>query len=411
MNCNNSTRKTLCALVTSFGKTRIVSNTPQFVCKQLLSSRPFSTHPWLGADRPARIPSDPFPFGSTQEKSKSKGRKRPNNSSRVRPTQVQSDPFPLENKKEDPKPKNSKTPAELSKVRPARVPSDPFPFADAEKTSKSRNRKRPVKRAADRPARISVDTFLFEITNKASQTKNREHLAKSPAVRPTQAPSLPFPLENNKELLERGSRSGIVDRPAHIPSRSHSAENNEESLEQRSRARTLYTPARRLAPIPSKPFPLEKNKNILERWNIVRPADTPARRPAPILSDLFPFEDDNRPAKERIRQRPEWMIQKEALKAKLGGQAWDPRKKLSPDAMEGIRHLHASQPDKFTTPVLAENFKYHQTPSVAYSRVNGGLQKQESKIDIGDGRREARGYGQILSKWESSLRSNGGIWE
>lgn len=55
--------------------------------------------------------------------------------------------------------------------------------------------------------------------------------------------------------------------------------------------------------------------------------------------------------------RPAWAIQKEALRAKLGGEAWSPRKKLSPDTLEGIRHLHATQPDKFTTPVLADYFK------------------------------------------------------
>lgn len=57
------------------------------------------------------------------------------------------------------------------------------------------------------------------------------------------------------------------------------------------------------------------------------------------------------------RERPVWAIQKEALREKLGGEAWNPRKKLSPDTMEGIRHLHSTQPDKFTTPVLAEHFK------------------------------------------------------
>jgi hypothetical protein len=50
-------------------------------------------------------------------------------------------------------------------------------------------------------------------------------------------------------------------------------------------------------------------------------------------------------------------VQKEALKEKLRGEAWNPRKKLSPDTMEGIRHLNITQPDKFTTPVLAEHFK------------------------------------------------------
>ncbi|KAJ5925063.1 hypothetical protein N7454_007702 [Penicillium verhagenii] len=35
----------------------------------------------------------------------------------------------------------------------------------------------------------------------------------------------------------------------------------------------------------------------------------------------------------------------------------EPPKKLSPDALDGIRSLHASAPDKFTTSVLAEEFK------------------------------------------------------
>jgi hypothetical protein len=57
------------------------------------------------------------------------------------------------------------------------------------------------------------------------------------------------------------------------------------------------------------------------------------------------------------KERPTWQVQKEALKEKLGGEAWNPRKRLSPDTMEGIRHLHSTQPDKFTTPVLANYFK------------------------------------------------------
>ncbi|KAF2873102.1 hypothetical protein BDV95DRAFT_490561 [Massariosphaeria phaeospora] len=55
--------------------------------------------------------------------------------------------------------------------------------------------------------------------------------------------------------------------------------------------------------------------------------------------------------------REPWQIQKAALKEKLGGAAWSPRKKLSPDTMEGIRHLHQTQPERFTTPVLAQHFQ------------------------------------------------------
>ncbi len=52
-----------------------------------------------------------------------------------------------------------------------------------------------------------------------------------------------------------------------------------------------------------------------------------------------------------------WQIQKEALKDKFGEAGWNPRKKLSPDTMEGIRALHAENPDKYSTPMLAEHFK------------------------------------------------------
>ncbi|KAL1992779.1 hypothetical protein VTN49DRAFT_3535 [Thermomyces lanuginosus] len=59
--------------------------------------------------------------------------------------------------------------------------------------------------------------------------------------------------------------------------------------------------------------------------------------------------------KQKKKKEP-WQIQKEALKRKFK-EGWNPPKKLSPDAMEGIRHLHAMNPEQFTTPVLAEQFK------------------------------------------------------
>ncbi|KAF7511917.1 hypothetical protein GJ744_003150 [Endocarpon pusillum] len=57
------------------------------------------------------------------------------------------------------------------------------------------------------------------------------------------------------------------------------------------------------------------------------------------------------------RSREHWQIQKDALKEKFGEEGWSPRKKLSPDTMEGIRALHEQYPQKYTTPVLAEQFK------------------------------------------------------
>jgi hypothetical protein len=57
------------------------------------------------------------------------------------------------------------------------------------------------------------------------------------------------------------------------------------------------------------------------------------------------------------KEKPDpWRIQKDALDKKFPN-GWNPPKKLSPDALEGIRHLHATAPDRFTTSVLAEEFK------------------------------------------------------
>ncbi|KAJ5113106.1 Required for respiratory growth protein 9 [Penicillium angulare] len=59
----------------------------------------------------------------------------------------------------------------------------------------------------------------------------------------------------------------------------------------------------------------------------------------------------------KLKMKPEdWQIQKQALSQKFPA-GWNPAKKLSPDALDGIRQLHASAPEQFTTAVLAEEFK------------------------------------------------------
>ena len=71
----------------------------------------------------------------------------------------------------------------------------------------------------------------------------------------------------------------------------------------------------------------------------------PKAEPDPEVEDALTGEIQK-------KERPAWLVRE-----KLGGEAWNPRKKLSPDTMEGIRHLHSTQPDKFTTPILADHFK------------------------------------------------------
>lgn len=52
-----------------------------------------------------------------------------------------------------------------------------------------------------------------------------------------------------------------------------------------------------------------------------------------------------------------WQVQKQALAQKFGSSGWAPRKRLSPDALEGIRSLNSQFPEKFPTPVLANHFQ------------------------------------------------------
>ncbi|KAL5340754.1 hypothetical protein BJX70DRAFT_360294 [Aspergillus crustosus] len=59
---------------------------------------------------------------------------------------------------------------------------------------------------------------------------------------------------------------------------------------------------------------------------------------------------------KKKKKRDAWEIQKETLKKKFPD-GWSPTKKLSPDAIEGLRHLHSMAPDQFTTSVLAAEFK------------------------------------------------------
>jgi len=61
--------------------------------------------------------------------------------------------------------------------------------------------------------------------------------------------------------------------------------------------------------------------------------------------------------KRPLRRHEDWQVQKDALKNKFGQESWNPRKKLSPDAMEGIRNLHERDPERYSTPLLAEQFK------------------------------------------------------
>ncbi|KAL7809807.1 hypothetical protein V8C44DRAFT_126616 [Trichoderma aethiopicum] len=65
------------------------------------------------------------------------------------------------------------------------------------------------------------------------------------------------------------------------------------------------------------------------------------------------------------RPKEPWKLHKAALKEKFP-EGWQPRKRLSPDALAGIRALNAQFPDVYTTAALADKF---QVSSEAIRRI------------------------------------------
>ncbi|GKT47027.1 respiration factor 2 [Colletotrichum spaethianum] len=91
--------------------------------------------------------------------------------------------------------------------------------------------------------------------------------------------------------------------------------------------------------------------SIKERkWPLERKHATKDRRER----DGVAGEDD--PEGGAKPKREGWQIQKEALKKKFPD-GWKPRKRLSPDAIAGIKALHAQFPEEYTLRTLADKFE------------------------------------------------------
>ena len=89
-----------------------------------------------------------------------------------------------------------------------------------------------------------------------------------------------------------------------------------------------------------------------------------------------------------MQERLNWQVQKDALKKKFNNKSWAPQKRLSPDALEGIRAMHAQFPDKFTTPVLAEQFKMSPEAirRILRSKWKPTLEEYEARMERWDRR-------------------------
>lgn len=122
---------------------------------------------------------------------------------------------------------------------------------------------------------------------------------------------------------------------------------------------------------------------------------------------------------EREDNRPEWLKQKQTLKKKFP-EGWRPPKRLSPDALDGIRVLHQQFPDMYTTAALAKKFevspeairrilraKWEPTAEEEESRqkrwFNRGVSVWQRYAELGmQPPRRWREAGVQASPWESS---------
>lgn len=78
--------------------------------------------------------------------------------------------------------------------------------------------------------------------------------------------------------------------------------------------------------------------------------DKPDETQRPSKKPLIKYTKSDRPTPEP------WQIQKEALKRKFKD-GWNPRKKLPPDEIQTVKHLHAQDPARYSTSALSEQFK------------------------------------------------------
>ena len=89
-----------------------------------------------------------------------------------------------------------------------------------------------------------------------------------------------------------------------------------------------------------------------------RPPVSDTQQPGLSLDDLLgPAEVvGDAPEAERQQHLPPWQVQKIALSRKFPD-GWSPMTRLSREAQDGLRLLHAADPERFSVDVLSRRFR------------------------------------------------------
>lgn len=121
-------------------------------------------------------------------------------------------------------------------------------------------------------------------------------------------------------------------------------------------------------------------------------------RPPTLLEEEPEEEKDGKNSKVRYQTDnytptsdptpPQWSQHRASLKTRFP-EGWAPPHKLSRAAMDGLRSLHAHDPDTFTTPVLAD--KFHISPEAVRRILRGKWQPtQEQRAHLLDREKRQR---------------------
>lgn len=117
-----------------------------------------------------------------------------------------------------------------------------------------------------------------------------------------------------------------------------------------------------------------------QRWNDRRPQKEQRR-------------DEDHGDENPPRQKEGWRLQKETLKRKFP-EGWKPRKRLSPDALAGIRALNAQFPEVYTTETLSQKFE------VSAESIRRILKSKWQPSPEEEQERQERWYRRGLHVWE-----------
>ncbi|KAI1428737.1 hypothetical protein F5Y12DRAFT_782335 [Xylaria sp. FL1777] len=113
------------------------------------------------------------------------------------------------------------------------------------------------------------------------------------------------------------------------------------------------------------------------------------------LKRLKIIKGDKSQLREKGPARPsreQWQIQKKALKEKFP-EGWQPRKRLSPEALDGIRALHKQFPEQYPTEVLARNFE------VSPEAIRRILRSKWTPTPEEEARRQERWFNRGINIW------------